>query len=73
MNPTVDIPPDVCLCGAGSCNTPEALAIKAQVEAERERSRRLNHAAFERFWNDRAAGRPTRTVAEYLKEVADVA
>jgi hypothetical protein len=72
MNPT--IPADVCLCGAGGCNTPEAIAIRAQVEAERERARRLNNAAFERFWNDRAAGRPTRPVGEYLKEAeADVA
>ena len=59
----------VCLCGAGSCNIPEAVALRERMAADAAKDRRINAIAFDLYLADRDAGRPTKTPAEYRKEV----
>ena len=66
MKRSVVIPPGVCLCGAGGCQTPEAVALRRQLEAERAAERAVNAAAVDAYCADRDAGIQTLRPSEYV-------
>ena len=57
----------VCLCGC--VRSDEAVRLRQDRAAAAEAERLLNHAAFERFYADRTAGKPTLSPAEYIAAV----
>ena len=63
------MPKKPCLCGC--VRSDEAVALRRAREAEAARAEAVNHAAFDLFYEDRKAGRPTMAVADYIAIAED--
>lgn len=45
----IDIPAGLCICGAGGCNTPDAVRVRALIVARNAALRPMRLAAFDAF------------------------